>query len=36
VADLAVRAAGKILGMELDPDKHRKLIDDFIGNLPKN
>lgn len=36
VADLAVRAAGKILGMELDAEKHRKLIDDFIGNLPKN
>jgi F-type H+-transporting ATPase subunit b len=36
VADLAVRAAGRILGQELDSEKHRKLVDDFIGNLPKN
>lgn len=36
VADLAVRAAGKILGQELDTDKHRKLVDDFISNLPNN
>lgn len=36
VADLAIRAAGKILGEELDADKHRRLVNDFIGNLPKN
>jgi len=36
VADLAVRAAGKILGEELDTDKHRRLVNDFISNLPKN
>jgi len=36
VADLAIRAAGKILDTELDADKHRKLVDDFIGNLPRN
>lgn len=36
VADLAIRAAGKILGSELDPEKHRKLVDDFIDTLPKN
>lgn len=36
VADLAIRAAGKILGEELDADKHRKLVNDFISNLPKN
>ncbi len=36
VADLAVRAAGKILGEELDADRHRKLVNDFISNLPKN
>jgi F-type H+-transporting ATPase subunit b len=36
VADLAIRAAGKVLGEELDADKHRKLVDDFIGNLPRN
>lgn len=36
VADLAIRAAGKILGEELDAAKHRKLVDEFIGKLPKN
>lgn len=36
VADLAVRAAGKILGEELNAEKHQKLVNDFISNLPKN
>ena len=36
VADLAIRAAGKILGAELDAEKHRKLVDEFIDTLPKN
>lgn len=36
VADLAIRAAGKILGEELDATRHRKLVDEFIGKLPKN
>jgi len=36
VADLAIRAAGKILGEELDENRHRKMVNDFIGNLPKN
>jgi F-type H+-transporting ATPase subunit b len=36
VADLAVRAAGKILGEELDTARHKKMVDDFIGNLPSN
>lgn len=36
VADLAIRAAGKILGEELDANKHRKLVDEFIAHLPKN
>ena len=36
VADLAIRAAGKILGEELDEARHRKMVDEFIGNLPKN
>ncbi len=36
VADLAIRAAGKILGEELDVNKHKKMVDDFIANLPNN
>ncbi len=36
VADLAVRAAGKILGEELDAGRHKKMVDDFISNLPNN
>lgn len=36
VADLAVRAAGKILGEELDTAKHQKMVDEYISNLPKN
>ena len=36
VADLAVRAAEKILGEVLDADKHRKVIDDMFRELPKN
>lgn len=36
VAHLAVVAAGKILGETLDENKHRKLIDDLLKNLPRN
>jgi F-type H+-transporting ATPase subunit b len=36
VADLAVKAAGKILGEELNVDRHRKMVDDFITGLPRN
>ncbi len=36
VADLAILAAGKILGEELDATKHRALIDGVISDLPKN
>jgi len=36
VADLAIRAAGKILGEELSADRHRKMVDDFIANLRNN
>ena len=36
VADLAVRAAGRILDEELDEKKHRKLVDAFMRGLPKN
>jgi len=36
VADLAIQAATKILGEELDEARHRKLINDFLQELPKN
>ncbi|HOJ04199.1 MAG TPA: F0F1 ATP synthase subunit B [Bacteroidota bacterium] len=36
VADLAVRAAGKILGEELDANRHRAMVDEFINTLPRN
>jgi F-type H+-transporting ATPase subunit b len=34
VADLAIRAAERILDEELDEKKHRKLIDAFLSGLP--
>jgi len=34
MADLVVTAAGKVIGSALDGDKHRKVIDDFINELP--
>lgn len=34
VADLAIAAAEKILEANLDDQKHRKLVDDFIKQLP--
>lgn len=34
VGDMAVTAAGKILATNLDSDKHKKLIDDFIKDMP--
>jgi F-type H+-transporting ATPase subunit b len=34
VADLAIRAAGRILDEELDEKKHRKLVDSFLAELP--
>lgn len=34
VAGMAVQAAGKIIGANLDTDKHKKLVDDFIKELP--
>jgi F-type H+-transporting ATPase subunit b len=34
VADLAVAAASRIIEADLDDDRHRKLIDDFINQLP--
>lgn len=36
VADLAIGAASKILHANLDADRQKKLVDDFLGDLPKN
>jgi len=36
VADLAIQAAGKILDETLDAQKHKKLVDNFLNQLPKN
>jgi len=36
VADLAVKAASKIIDEHLDEERHRKLVDKFIQELPKN
>lgn len=36
VADLAVKAAGKILDETLDPAKHRKIIDEAVDQLKQN
>ncbi|MEM1268748.1 MAG: F0F1 ATP synthase subunit B [Bacteroidota bacterium] len=36
VADLAVKAAEKVLGSNLDASSNRKLVDDFIDDLNKN
>ncbi|MEE2659739.1 MAG: F0F1 ATP synthase subunit B [Candidatus Latescibacterota bacterium] len=36
VADLAVNAASKILDAELDADRNRKLVNDFITRLPQS
>jgi F-type H+-transporting ATPase subunit b len=35
VADLAVEAAGKIVVSSLTPDAQRKLVDDFIKQVPE-
>jgi len=36
VADLAIGAAEKILGENLDASKQKKIVDDFLKTLPKN
>lgn len=36
VADLAVKAAEKILDETLDTARHKKIVDTFITRLPKN
>ena len=35
VADLAVAAASRVLGANLDADSNRKMVDDFISQLPE-
>jgi F-type H+-transporting ATPase subunit b len=35
VADIAVEAAGKIVKSSLTPDAQKKLVSDYIANLPK-
>jgi F-type H+-transporting ATPase subunit b len=36
VAELAIEATGKILNAEIDQKKYKKLVDDFIGEIPSN
>ncbi len=36
IANLAIQAAGKILDESLDEQKHRKLVDSYLKELPKN
>lgn len=36
VAELSIKAAKTILNAELDEKKNKKLVDDFIKDLPKN
>jgi F-type H+-transporting ATPase subunit b len=36
VADLAIQAAERVLDANLDDDRQRKLVNDFLGGLPKN
>ena len=36
VTELAIQAASKILGENLDEPRQRKLVDDFIKKLPSN
>ena len=36
VTELAIQAAGKILKENMDGDRQRKLVDQFIDDLPKN
>jgi F-type H+-transporting ATPase subunit b len=36
IADLAVQAAGKILDETLDSQKHKKIVDNFLNQLPNS
>jgi F-type H+-transporting ATPase subunit b len=35
VADLAIGAAGRLLREDLDDERHRKLVDDYVRTLPE-
>lgn len=35
VADLAVRAASKVIERSLDVEEHRQMVDDFVRKLPE-
>ncbi len=34
IAEMAVQAAGKVIGAALDADRHKKIVDDFIKQMP--
>jgi F-type H+-transporting ATPase subunit b len=36
IANLAVQAAGKIIDENLDENKQKKIIDNFVNQIPKN
>jgi F-type H+-transporting ATPase subunit b len=36
VADLAVQAAGKILHEDMNQDRQRRMVDEFLEDLPRN
>jgi len=36
IADLAIQAAGRILEESIDARKQKKIVDDFLNQLPKN
>lgn len=36
VADLAIQAAERVLNANLDDERQRKLVNDFLGGLPRN
>lgn len=36
VADLAIQAASKIVKKDLDADRNRELVNDFLDDFPKN
>lgn len=36
VSDLAIKSAEKILKENLDPEKQKKIVNDFISQIPKN
>lgn len=36
IADLAIRVAGKIINENLDEHRHKKIVDNFLDEMPKN